>query len=222
MGNPNRHNRNNNGHQNRNNNQGQTMQTTQNAPIESNNAQAQTAEVTVETTVQKVEVPAEALKPKSIDSEPAADAPKPVEKKRGVIDLVMVGPKFVYDKGIVPVYMFMKGIALKIWQKGFDMWEREKALFNELGAMKYILDRTGKLGLKALKIAATVTLAYFLSEAAMTYGGFNLFSPVSLGIIAFIALACIIAKSIMAQKDSGAKVEAGVTGSHVMEAVLAA
>jgi hypothetical protein len=182
----------------------------------------QPAQVTVESTIKKVDIPAEAQTTKSIDAEPTPEAPKVEEKKQGIFDLIMSGPKFVYDKALVPAYNFGKGMVLKVWGKMKDFWAREKALMAELGTLKYILDRAGKIGLKTLKIAATVTLAYFLMEAAMTYGGFNLFSPLSLGIIALIAFACILAKSIMAQKDAGGKVDASVTGSHIVEAVLAA
>jgi hypothetical protein len=175
--------------------------------------------------VETVIVNPDAQKAKTIGPEETSD-PKNVdakkEEKTGVFELILSGPKYIYDKVIVPAYDFVKGSVLKLRDKIVERYAAELALWVELGPSKYLLDRGAKMALGLLKMGAVVTAAYFLSMYTMSTFGIALFAPTTLLIVASIALVMIIAKSVMDQKDSGAKFSAQVTGSHIVESIMAA
>lgn len=160
-------------------------------------------------------------------TEGSATPGKPEDKKKeegGVINLVMSVPKAIWNKGIVPAYEFCKGIATRAWGSVVNFYNAEVALYKELGASKYFLDRGSKLMIKVLKIAAVVTVAGLINTLLVNMTGVSLFDPMTLGFIALGAIALLLVKSYKDQKAMDDKKSFSFTqaGSHIIEAAIAA
>lgn len=160
----------------------------------------------------------EATETKQQEGQPVEVKP---EEKKTILDLVMSPFKFAWDKVLVPAYEFVKGGVLKAWNFMVSMYEREVEMFKQLGTTQYFLDRTSKALIGILKLAAAVTVAYYLAVFAQAYLNINLFAPATLLIIGAVALVMIIGKSYLTQKDAGTKFSVEQAGSHIMEAIAA-
>lgn len=144
------------------------------------------------------------------------------ETKEGVIKVVTGLPSLAWNKAIKPAYEFIKGIVTRAWNGLVNMYHAEVAAFKELGAKKYFLGRGGKLGIKLFKILGAAAVVSFINNLLFNATGISLFDPMTLSIIAVVALVCVVGSSYYAQKDVGAEFKAGVTGQHITEAFLAA
>jgi hypothetical protein len=150
------------------------------------------------------------------------DAKDP-DTKKTIVEVILSGPKWVWDKAIVPAYNGIAGAASEIKTATTDRYEAEKAAYTQMGGVKYALDRCGTVGIKILKLAGLVFGANLLNTFIMTKFGVSLFAPTSLLIIGALALIFFIVKAVMTQKDAGIKdVDGKAVGINVMESMLAA
>jgi hypothetical protein len=148
---------------------------------------------------------------------------KDPEAKKTIVEVALSGPKYVWNRGIVPLYNGAKGAFTEIKKAAIDRYEAEKQMIEQMGGVKYALDRTGTVGVKLLKLAGLAFGANLLNTFVLTKFGVSLFAPSSLLIIGAIALICFIVKSVMTQRASGQKeVDGMAVGSNVMESFLAA
>lgn len=179
----------------------------------------QQQESQVETTT--VEVNAEVNQPKAATKESDTLSVKK-EEKTGIFEIPKRAFNWVKDNVYTPAKDFIVGGYYKVKGHAINRYETEKALYKELGFTRYVLDRMAKLGLGLMKIGAVATLAWYLQSYVMATFQISLFSPAVMGIILVAALAMIIIKSVLTQKDSGAPFSAKATGSHIVEDLLAA
>ena len=148
---------------------------------------------------------------------------KDPDAKKTIVEVALSGPKWVWNRGVVPLYNGAKGAFTEIKKAATDRYEAEKQMIEQMGGVKYALDRTGTIGIKVLKLAGLAFGANLLNTFVMTKFGVSLFAPSSLLIIGAIALVCFIVKAVMTQKDAGQKeIDGSSVGSNVMESVLAA
>ena len=143
------------------------------------------------------------------------------EKAGETFTLIKSIPKTIYDKGIMPAYNFSKGLVTRAWTAVCDAYASELAAFKEMGATSYLLARGSKIALKALKIVGAFTAAMFLNSYVLGKFGISLYSPMTLMVIAIVAVLAVVAKSIMDQRSVGS-VSAKVVGENILDALAAA
>lgn len=165
--------------------------------------------------------------PQSPDQKKGEDAKAKVveggkETKEGVIKVVTGIPSLAWNKVLKPAYEFIKGIVTRAWNGLVNLYNAEVEAFKELGAVKYFLGRIGKAGLKLFKLMAAAGVVAFLNNLLFNATGISFFDPMTLGIIACVALLCVMGSSYYAQKDIGADLKASTFGQHIVEAAIAA
>jgi hypothetical protein len=178
----------------------------------------------VHTTGTTINEEAEGLKP-GAGTTASSETPKSPEDKKekgGIVKLIKDIPSTVWNKGVVPAYEFCKGFAMRGWGWCVNNYNAEVALYKSMGASKYFLDRGSKGMIKVLKLAALLTVAGFINSLMVNISGISLFDPTTLLFVAIAALVMIIAKSYKDQKEMGNDFSLKATGSHIVEAAIAA
>jgi hypothetical protein len=158
--------------------------------------------------------------PTTGDQPPVTEAKK--EEKGGVISLVTSVPSLAWNKAIVPAYQFVKEMVLRAWEGLVNLYHSEVAAFKELGPATYFLGRGAKLGIKLFKVIAAAAAVAFINNMLFNLTGISIFDPITLGIIALVALIFVVASSYNTQKKMSGEFSMGATGRHITEAVLAA
>ena len=196
-----------------------------------NNTQPQQGESMSESTKVTVTGSSETLReaqgtkpnPSTGEQPKASEVKVEVEKKENnVISLITKAPSLAWNKAIVPAYEFIKNMAMRAWQGVVDLYNAEVSAFKEMGPTSYFLGRGAKLGIKLFKVIGAAAAVAFINNMLFNLTGISIFDPMTLGIIAFVALVLVIGSSYNAQKKMGGEFDLGTTGRHITEAVLAA
>jgi hypothetical protein len=163
-------------------------------------------------------------KPNPSDKEQPSVTQVKAEKKEegGIISLITSVPSLAWNKAIMPAFNFVKEMVLRAWDGMVNLYHSEVAAFKELGATSYFLGRGAKLGIKLFKVIGAAAAVAFINTMLFNLTGISIFDPITLGIIALVALILVIGSSYSSQKKMGSDFSLGTTGRHLTEAVLAA
>lgn len=143
-------------------------------------------------------------------------------KKSALREVFIEAPKSVWNSTIVPAYEFVKGAALSAWESMKNIWKGEKEALDQLGFVKYSMDRVAKIAFKVIKLAAAVTIAMIIADLAEGYLSIDIFSMKVLGIALGLGVLFVMINSLLNQKEQGAEYSALRTGTDVIERFNAA
>ena len=149
---------------------------------------------------------------------PAPDAPetkKEGESKNGLFEIPKAAGRFAKEL-FLNLWDGIKFTAGTIKDSVVGMYRREKALYDAMGGLQYALQRIGKIGFKLIKLA----LAVLVVQVIMQFAGLSLFDPMTLLVIAGIAIVAVAACSYLAQKKMG-EVSYKQIGANVFQEALA-